>query len=37
MVVSDLGVEAMKVVHPGAGLNDAGVATLHFHGREPPG
>ena len=31
-----LGVEAMKVVHPEAGLNEAGVATLHFHGREPP-
>ncbi|WP_246842035.1 hypothetical protein [Caulobacter sp. FWC26] len=32
----DLAVEAMKVVHPEAGLNEAGVATLHFHGREPP-
>ena len=35
-LVQALDVEAMKVVHPEAGLNEAGVATLHFHGREPP-
>ncbi len=30
-----LAVEAMKVVHPRRGLNEAGVATLHFHRSSP--